>query len=108
MKMKGLLENSILEKLYNSRNEELSYKVIKKSKEYQNLIRSMENRVKQVLNYVPGEHYEAVEKDIDDFLFDHVLNLAEFWNARFYKIGFSDGLKVKKEVEQSLEGLNNG
>ncbi len=106
--MNKLFENSLLEKLFNSRSEELSHKIIKNSKEYQKLIKSMENRIKQILNYVPGEHYEAVEKDIDDFLFDHVLNIAEFWNNRYYKIGFSDGLRVKKEVEQSLEELTNG
>ena len=105
--MNKLFENSLLEKLFNSRSE-LSHKIIKNSKEYQKLIKSMENRIKQILNYVPGEHYEAVEKDIDDFLFDHVLNIAEFWNNRYYKIGFSDGLRVKKEVEQSLEELTNG
>lgn len=106
--MERLFKNSILEKLFNSRSEEISHKIIKNSKEYQKLIKSMENRIKQILNYVPGEHYEAVEKDIDDFLFDHVLNLAEFWNNRYYKIGFSDGLRVKREVEQSLEELTNG
>ncbi len=105
--MEKLFKNSVLEKLFNSRSEELSYKIIKNSKEYQELNKRMENRIKQILNYVPGEHYEAVEKDIDDFLFDHVLKLAEFWNARYYKIGFSDGLRVKKEVEQSLEELAN-
>ena len=79
--MKRLFENSILEKLFNSRSEELSHKIIKNSKEYQKLIKC---------------------------LFDHVLSLAEFWNNRYYKIGFSDGLRVKKEVEQSLEGLTDG
>lgn len=106
--MERLFKNSILEKLFNSRSEELSHKIIKNSKEYQELIKCMENRIKQILNYVSGEHYEAVEKDIDDFLFDYVLNIAAFWNNRYYKIGFSDGLRVKKEVEQSLEELTNG
>ena len=47
--MKRLFENSMLEKLFNSRSEELSHKIIKNSKEYQELIKCMENRIKQSL-----------------------------------------------------------
>ena len=62
-----------------------------------------ETRLKSILNYVPAEHYKAVEKDIDDFLFDNFLGMAEFWNRNYYKLGFIDGMNVKKEMSEIME-----
>lgn len=106
--MNKLFNEPVLAKLFDSRNEELSEVVIKKSEEYNTLIDETKKKIKQLLLYVPGDMYENLESEIDNFLYNNVLSIAEFWNSRFYKIGFSDGLKVKKEVEQSLEGLQNG
>ena len=58
----------------------MKYKTIESRRlDYDELIEEMklreetETRLKSILNYVPAEHYKAVEKDIDDFLFDNFL-----------------------------------
>lgn len=106
--MEQLFENSVLEELYSKRNEEVSHHCIKNSEEYKKLEGAMENKLKELLNYVSGEHYEHLEEEIEDFLFKHVLELSEYWCSRYYKIGFADGLNVKKEIAEKLEELENG
>ena len=106
--MDELLNNSILEEKYNQRSEEVSHHFIRISEEYQKKQSEMENKLKQLLNYVPGELYHKLEDDIDEFLFEHILGLSEFWCSIYYKIGFADGLNVKKDIEKNLEELTNG
>ena len=106
--MNEIFNNHLLQKLYDDRNEVISYKVIKESEEYTKKVAEMEKKLKQILNYVPGDMYQEIEKEIDDFMFDHVLQLAEFWCPKYYKIGFIDGMNVKKEIETELEELVNG
>ena len=65
----------------------------------------MQEKLKYFLNYVPGEMYQKLEQEFDDFLFEYIYELAHFWNDRYYKIGFADAMKIKKEVEQTLEEL---
>ena len=62
----------------------------------------------ELLNYVPGEHYNQLKEDIEDFLFEHILSLSEFWCSKYYKVGFADGLNVKKELQEELEDLDYG
>lgn len=106
--MEELFENSVLEELYNKRNEEVSHHCIRNSKEYKELEGAMENKLRELLNYVPGEHYKHLEGEIEEFLFEHILGLSEYWCSRYYKVGFADGLNVKKEIEEKLEELKNG
>ena len=106
--MEKLFNNSVLEKLFEDRNEELSHTIIKNSDDYRNSLKEMENKLKELLNYVPGELYNQIEREIDDFLYDHVLYLSNFWDSRFYKIGFIDGMNVKKDIENELEEITNG
>lgn len=103
--MGELFEDSALEKLFNSRSEELSHKVIKNSEEYKNLLKKTEEKLKGFLNNVPEKQNNEEEMNfiIDDFLFNNVLGLAEFWNSEYYKLGFADGLNLKKEVEETLK-----
>ena len=106
--MEKLLNNSVLQEMYESRNEELSHYFIRNSEEYHKKEQAMENKLKELLNYVPGDMYRQLEEEIEEFLFEHVLNLSEFWCSKYYKIGFADGLNVKKEIEKSMEELVNG
>ena len=106
--MEKILNNSLLEKLYVDRNEEISHKIIKNSDDYKTSLKNMENKLKEILNYVPGELYTQIEGEIEDFLYENVMYIAEFWNSKFYKIGFVDGMNLKKDVEKELEDLNNG
>ena len=106
--MERLLNCSLLEKLYEDRNEDLSHIIIKKCPEYKKSLKEMEDKLKELLNYIPGELYKELEDEIEDFLFEHVLSLSEFWCSKYYKVGFADGLSVKKEIQKELEDLSNG
>lgn len=106
--MERILKCSVLEKLFEDRNEELSYKIIKNSQEYNKAIKEMEDKLNGLIKYVPEEFHKQLENDIDDFLFDNISYLSNFWNSRFYKIGFMDGINVKKDIENELEELDNG
>ena len=103
--MDDLFENSVLEELYQHRNEEVSHHFIKNSKEYKEHEEAMENKLMELLNYVPGELYNQLKEDIEDFLFEYILSLSEFWCSKYYKVGFADGLNVKKELQVELEDL---
>ena len=105
--MDELLNNSVLEELYNERNEEFSHYIIRNNEEYKKQEQAMENKLKELLNYVPGELYKKLEEEIEDFLLGHILSLSEFWCSKYYKVGFADGLNVKKEIQEELEGLAN-
>lgn len=106
--MEELLNNSVLEELYEDRNEHVSHYIIKNNSEYEKKEKAMENKLRELLNYVPGELYKQLEDEIEDFLFEHVLSLSEFWCSKYYKVGFADGLSVKKEIQKELEDLSNG
>ena len=106
--MDELLNNSVLAELYKQRNEEVSHHFIRNSEEYHKQEQAMENKLRELLNYVPGELYHQLEEEIEEFLFEHILGLSEFWREKYYKIGFADGLNVKRDIEQNLEVLGNG
>lgn len=106
--MEELLNNSVLEELYESRNEQLSHYIITNKSEYKERKKAMEDKLKELLNFVPGEHYKYLEDEIEKFIFENVLNLSEFWCSKYYKVGFADGLSVKKEIQKEMEGLSNG
>jgi hypothetical protein len=99
---------SILDELCDARRDEFSHKIIKYSKEYQNLKDDTERKIKELLDYVPGELYKELEQKIDDALFNNIMEMTEFWNVNFYKLGFMDGLNVKKELQEQMEEYNNG
>ena len=105
--MENFFKNSILEELFENRSAEFSHFIIKNSKEFHKLNNSMKEKISSLMRYVPERDKEEIQTEIEDFMFDNVLALSEFWNSRYYKIGFSDGLKVKKEVEESLKQLLN-
>ena len=106
--MDELFENSVLQDMYEQRNEVLNHVIIRNSKEYKEHESAMENKLRELLNYVPGEHYKQLENEIEDFLFDHIGFMSEFWCEKYYKLGFADGLNVRKEIAVTLEGLDNG
>ena len=106
--MERLFNCSLLEKLYEDRNEDLSHTIIKQSPEYKQSLKEMEDKLNEILNYVPGELYKEIQDEMLDFMFDHISFLSNFWNSRYYKIGFIDGMNVKKDVERELEELSNG
>lgn len=106
--MEKLLSNSVLQEMYESRNEDLSHYFIRNSEEYRKKQKAMEDKLKEILNYVPGDMYRKLEDEIEEFLFEHVSAMSEFWTSKYYKIGFADGLNVKKDIEKNLEDIANG
>lgn len=106
--MEEFFKCSILNELFEARNDEFSRKIWRNSKEYQDLLADTESKLKGMLNFVEGAHYEFLEKEIETFLFENVAQLSEFWNLNYYKLGFIDGLKAKKEIKEQMEEFSNG
>lgn len=105
--MEEILNSSVLDEMFEDRSEKLSRYLIKDNAEYVEKEKEMSDKLKELLKYVPGEHYKALENEIEEFLFDHVMYMSEFWCEKYYKIGFADGLNVKKELQEELEGLKD-
>ena len=70
--MERLFNCSLLEKLYEDRNEDLSHTIIKQSPEYKKSRKEIEEKLNEILNYVPGELYKELQDEILDFMFDHI------------------------------------
>ena len=63
--MEKLLKNSVLDELYQHRNEEVSHHFIKNSKEYKEHEKAMESRLMELLHYVPRKQYYHLKDDIE-------------------------------------------
>lgn len=105
--MEELFNNTVLDKLFEERNEKMSYAVIKNSQDYLLRERALQSKLSQLLEYVPKEKYTSMEREIEDFIFDHIGYMSEYWCSKYYKVGFADGLNVKKEVQTELEELDD-
>ena len=62
--MERLFNCSLLEKLYEDRNEDLSHIIIKKCPEYKKSRKEIEEKLNEILNYVPGELYKELQDEI--------------------------------------------
>lgn len=106
--MEELFNDSVLQELYEQRNEEISHYVIRHNKEFDEHRLKLENELFKLLEYVPKEKRFKVQEEIEDFIFAHISEMSEFWCSKYYKVGFADGLNVKKEIQSVLEGLKDG
>ena len=102
--MEEYLKVPILTELFNSRNEDISYHIMKKSKRYKNNRDEIEKEIKSLLNYVSAEHYNALKDEVDSILWK-IAQFVEFWDETFYKIGIIDGMKLDKEIKGELEKM---
>lgn len=100
--MGEFLEEKVLDELFESKYEAYSHHIITESKEYKEQLDKFEHKVKEMLNYVQGAHYDFVESKLDDALFD-VLGIVELWDKEFYKLGLADGMKMNKELQELVE-----
>jgi len=105
--MENLFNCSILEELYDIRSDEISHKIIKISKEYRDLINDTELKIKQIATSGGNQNEFELQEIIDEVMFNNVMKLSEFWSNKYYKVGFMDGLNVKKELETQMEVFNN-
>ncbi len=102
-------KESILENLFDARNEEFS-SIFTNSDKTKNMRDNIEKKLKALLLYVNGTDYKYVQKEMDDILWK-MQGYAEYWNSAFYKFGLIDGMKIdkeKKELEEKLYGKING
>ena len=97
------VEESVIDDLYYSKREEFSRFLMKNSKEYQELLTSMEDKLKELINYVPEEKKLPLHMEIEDFMYGKVMALSEFWEGNYYRLGVIDGFKLKKEINIEME-----
>ncbi len=106
--MEKLFNNEVLQELYDNRNEEISHYCIRNDKEYDRHRKKLEKELFKILRYVPEEKKFKMENEIEDFIYEHISLMSEYWCSKYYKVGFADGLSVKKEIQKELEDLENG
>lgn len=110
MKIEEFFKESILQKLFDAKNEEFEHYISKtpEDKEKRNKI---EKNLKALLTYVDGEHYEYVKKEMDEILWQ-MMEYAGWWNELYYKLGIIDGVKldkeIKEEIKEEMEKMLNG
>lgn len=100
-------EDSIIEEIYKSKRDEFSKFLTQNSKKYNKLLGEMEEELKSILRYVPDDLKIEITMQIEDFMFGQVMTLAEFWESNYYKLGFIDGVRIKKEIKCSMEEFNS-
>jgi len=99
--MDEFLKDKVLDDLYESKYEAFSHKIISESKEYKEQLDKFEHKIKEMLNFVEGAHYNYVESKLDEALFD-MLGIVELWDKDFYKLGLVDGMKMQNELKELL------
>lgn len=105
--MDEYLKEPILTTLYHERNDRFSHHILKNSEEEHKLKANLENKLKALLTFIPAEHYQYVENEMDEILWA-ALEYSCFWDELFYKIGIADGMNLKKEISSVLERFNDG
>lgn len=106
--MEELFNDSVLQELYDNRNMEVSHYCIRHDKEFDRQRKKLEKELSKILRYVPEEKRFKMENEIEDFIFGHINLMSEYWCSKYYKVGFADGLNVKKEIQKELEDLKDG
>lgn len=102
MIIEEFFKESILQTLFNARKEKFEYYVQSTSKKDIEQKAEIENRLKALLNYIDGTHYEHAQKEMDEILWK-MIEYTTFWNELFYKYGVVDGMNLKEEIKEELE-----
>lgn len=110
MEIEKFFKESILQNLFNARNDAFSHKFIKSNKT-KKIRDDLEKRLKALLVYVNEKHCKYVEKEMEEILWD-MQGYVEYWDSTYYKFGVLDGFnlekELKKELEEKLNGKSNG
>ncbi len=107
MVVEKFFKESILQTLFDARKEDFEYHIQKTSIENKEKRDSIEKRLKEILNYVNGEHYDYIQNEMEEILWE-MMDYATFWNDLFYKFGIVDGMNLKREIKEELEKKLNG
>ena len=63
--MEEILNASDLDEMFEDRSEKLARYLIKDNAEYVEKEKEMSDKLKELLKYVQGEHYKALENEIE-------------------------------------------
>lgn len=102
--MEKLFKIPMLKIMYQARAEELE-KYINNSNDNKNKLNDMEQKIKAILNYIPGEHYNAIESEMDNILME-IQEYANYWNEHFYRCAVVDTVRANEEIKQEMEKCN--
>lgn len=102
--MEKLFKIPMLTRMYQARAEELE-KHINNSKDNEDKLNNLEKKMKAILNYIPGEHYNFIELEIDNILME-VQEYANYWNEHFYKCAVIDTVRANEEIKKEMEKCN--
>ena len=84
------VNNDILKDLFEIREETLGSNLSDEDKRHEILIDEISEKI---LNNVSGHSIEYVKKQLD-LLDDNLLDYICYWNEKYYKSGFVDGMKM--------------
>lgn len=102
--MERLFKIPMLTRMYQARAEELE-KYINNSNDNKSKLNNLEQKIKAILNYIPGEHYNVIETEMDDILMQ-IQEYANYWNEHFYKCAVVDAVRANEEIKQEMEKCN--
>ncbi len=88
------VNNDILKDLFEIREETLGNNLSDEDKRHEILIDEISEKI---LNNVSGHSIEYVKKQLD-LLDDNLLDYICYWNEKYYRSGFVDGMRMAKEV----------
>ena len=86
------VNNDILKDLFEIREETIGNNLSNEDKRHEILIDEISEKI---LNNVSGHSIEYVKKQLnllDDNLFDYIC----YWNEKYYRSGFVDGMRIMK------------
>lgn len=84
------VDNDILKDLFEIREETLGNNLSDEDKRHEILIDEISEKI---LNNVSGHSIEYVKKQLD-LLDDNLLDYICYWNEKYYKSGFVDGMRM--------------
>lgn len=87
------VDNDILKDLFEIREETLGNNLSNEDKRHEILIDEISEKI---LNNVSGHSIEYVKKQLD-LLDDNLLDYICYWNEKYYRSGFVDGMRIAKE-----------
>ena len=87
------VNNDILKDLFEIREETLGSNLSDKDKRHEILIDEISEKI---LNNVSGHSIEYVKKQLN-LLDDNLLDYICYWNEKYYRSGFVDGMRIAKE-----------
>ena len=86
------VNNDILKDLFEIREETLGNNLSDEDKRHEILIDEISEKI---LNNVSGHSIEYVKKQLD-LLDDNLLDYICYWNEKYYRSGFVDGMRIMK------------